>query len=182
MSLHGARSVTSGEAEKAIPRTQRKGGDEMKRLILAVAVAVVIVLTAKYFGLLSGPVILGGQASSLVPAGPVALVGGTLLDGTGGTPLRNSVVLINRERIEKVGTVASVPVPAGYDRVSTEGMTVLPGLWDPHVHLIYAGYPDLQEYLKKYASQVDTIMPVMAEQFLLSGVTSIRDLGAPLSV
>src|SRR5215831_13164700 len=103
MSLHGARSATSGEAEpeKAIPRTQRKGGDEMKRLILAVAVAVVIVLTAKYFGLLSGPVILGGQVSSLVPAGPVALVGGTLLDGTGGTPLRNSVVLINRERIEK---------------------------------------------------------------------------------
>jgi hypothetical protein len=34
----------------------------MKRLfILAVLVAVVIVLTAKYFGLLSGPVVLGGQ-------------------------------------------------------------------------------------------------------------------------
>jgi len=157
----------------------------MKRLILAVVLAVVIVLTAKYFGLLSGPVILGGASpprGATAPAGPFALVGGTLLDGTGGTPVRNSVVLINRERIEKVGTIASVPVPAGYDRVSTEGMTVLPGLWDPHVHLIYAGYPDLQEYLKRYGSQVDTIMPVMAEQFLLSGVTSIRDLGAPLSV
>jgi len=157
----------------------------MKRLILAVVLAVVIVLTAKYFGLLSGPLILGGASpprGATAPAGPFALVGGTLLDGTGGTPVRNSVVLINRERIEKVGTIASVPVPAGYDRVSTEGMTVLPGLWDPHVHLIYAGYPDLQEYLKRYGSQVDTIMPVMAEQFLLSGVTSIRDLGAPLSV
>jgi len=37
----------------------------MKRLILAVVVAVVIVLTAKYFGLLSGPVILGGQVISI---------------------------------------------------------------------------------------------------------------------
>ena len=116
------------------------------------------------------------------PAGPLALVGGTLLDGTGGSPIRNSVVLMSHDRIEKVGTVSAVPVPAGYERISTEGMTVLPGLWDPHVHLIYAGYPNLQDYLKKYGSQVDAIMPVMAEQFLLSGVTSIRDLGAPLSV
>jgi imidazolonepropionase-like amidohydrolase len=130
-------------------------------------------------------IVAGGVSQprgATAPAGPIALVGGTLIDGTGGTPVRNSVVLTNRERIEKVGTVASVPVPAGYERISTEGMTVLPGLWDPHVHLIYAGYPNLQEYLQKYSSQLDTIMPAMAEQFLLSGVTSIRDLGAPLSV
>jgi hypothetical protein len=39
----------------------------MKRLfILAVVVAVVIVLAAKYFGLFHGPVILGGQVVSLV--------------------------------------------------------------------------------------------------------------------
>ena len=113
---------------------------------------------------------------------PIALVGGTLIDGSGGAVVRNSVVLLRQERIEKLGTVSTLPVPQGYERISTEGMTVLPGLWDPHVHLIYANYPDLQEYLKKYGSQLDTIMPVMAEQFLLSGVTSIRDLGAPLGV
>ena len=112
----------------------------------------------------------------------MALVGGTLIDGTGGALVRNSVILLRQERIEKIGTIAALPVPQGYERISTEGMTVLPGLWDPHVHLIYANYPNLQEYLKKYGPQLDTIMPVMAEQFLLSGVTSIRDLGAPLSV
>jgi len=38
----------------------------MKRLfILALVAAVVIVLTAKYFGLLSGPLILGGQVVSI---------------------------------------------------------------------------------------------------------------------
>ena len=36
------------------------------RVILALVVAIVIVLAAKYFGLLSGPIVLGGQAISLV--------------------------------------------------------------------------------------------------------------------
>ena len=79
---------------------------------------------------------------------PIALIGGTLIDGTGGPLLRNSVVLIRGDRIERVGTIATLQVPTGYERVSTEGMSVLPGLWDPHVHLIYAGYPNLFEWLK----------------------------------
>ena len=127
-------------------------------------------------------VLLPGLRAATPAATPTALVGGTLIDGTGGAILRNSVVLLRQGRIEKIGTVSTLPVPQGYERISTEGMTVLPGLWDPHVHLIYANYPNLQEYLKKYGAQLDTIMPVMAEQFLMSGVTSIRDLGAPLSV
>jgi imidazolonepropionase-like amidohydrolase len=116
-------------------------------------------------------------------ARPLALVGGTLIDGTGGPIVRNSVVLIRGERIEKVGTTQSLPVPAGYESVSTEGMSVLPGLWDPHVHLVYAGYPNLAEWFKKYAPQIERdIMPATARQFLMSGVTSIRDMGAPMGV
>ena len=116
-------------------------------------------------------------------ATPLALVGGTLIDGTGGPLIRNSVVLVRGERIEKVGTIQSVPVPAGYEQVSTDGMSVLPGLWDPHVHLVYAGYPNLAEWFKKYAPLIDRdIMPATAQQFLMSGVTSIRDMGATLGV
>src|SRR5262245_57165571 len=79
---------------------------------------------------------------------PLALVGGTLIDGTGGAPLRNSVVLIRGDRVERIGTVASLPVPVDYERVSTEGMTVLPGLWDLHVHLIYNGHPNPGAWFK----------------------------------
>jgi len=63
MELEGARSATSREAGAGEGHFEdaKKGGEEMKRLILAVVVAIVIVLTAKYFGLLSGPVILRGQ-------------------------------------------------------------------------------------------------------------------------
>ena len=47
---------------------------------------------------------------------PIALVGGTLIDGTGGASIRNSVVLMRGERIEAIGTIESLPVPAGYER------------------------------------------------------------------
>jgi imidazolonepropionase-like amidohydrolase len=112
---------------------------------------------------------------------PTALVGGTLLDGFGGPPVRNSVVLIREERIERVGTVGSLSVPAGYERISTEGMTVLPGLWDPHVHLAYGGHPSAQVWFQKYAAQFESVtIPASAEQFLMAGVTTVRDLAAPL--
>jgi len=113
--------------------------------------------------------------------GPFALVGGTLIDGAGGPPIRNSVVLIRDERIERVGTTESLPVPAGYQTISTDGMTVLPGLWDLHVHLMYAGHPNARYWFDTYTPQFENvIIPASAEQMLMAGVTTVRDLAAPL--
>src|ERR1044072_1292707 len=69
-----------------------------------------------------------------------ALVGGTLIDGYGSQPLRNSVIIIEGERIKAVGQVGSLAIPSGAETISTEGMTVLPGLWDMHVHLMINGH------------------------------------------
>jgi imidazolonepropionase-like amidohydrolase len=113
--------------------------------------------------------------------GPMALVGGTVIDGTGKAPVRDGVVLIRAGRIEAVGTTESLPVPEGYVAVSTEGMTVLPGLWDLHVHLMYAGHPNPRDWLQTYAPQFErVVMPASAEQLLMAGVTTARDLAAPL--
>ena len=110
-----------------------------------------------------------------------ALVGGTLIDGYGGEPLRNSVILIDGEKIVKVGQVGSLDVPKDYTVISTEGMSVLPGLWDMHVHLMINGHSDYAYWDKKYpALQRSVIMPASAKQLLLAGVTSARDLGGPL--
>ena len=112
--------------------------------------------------------------------GPLALVGGTLIDGTGSPPVRNSVLLIRGDRIERVGTMDAVPVPPGYEVISTDGMTVLPGLWDLHVHLMYAGHPNARYWFDTYTSQFErVIMPASAEQMLMAGVTAVRDLAAP---
>jgi len=115
--------------------------------------------------------------------GVKALVGGTLVDGNGGKPIQNSVVIVEGERIRAVGQVGSLAVPAGAEVISTEGMTVLPGLWDMHVHLQIVGHADYDHWDKTYPPAFESIIfPASAKQLLLAGVTSARDLGGPLAV
>lgn len=110
-----------------------------------------------------------------------ALVGGTLIDGFGSTPIRNSVIIIEGERIKAVGQVGLLKIPKGIKIISTEGMSVLPGLWDMHVHLMITGHADYSHWDKKYPPLFESvIMPASAKQLLMSGITSARDLGGPL--
>ena len=122
------------------------------------------------------------QASSTAQSGNVkALVGGTLIDGYGSTPIRNSVVLIEGDRIKAVGQVGTLAIPPGAEVISTEGMSVLPGLWDMHVHLMINGHSDYAHWDKTYPPLMESvIMPASARQLLMAGVTSARDLGGPL--
>jgi imidazolonepropionase-like amidohydrolase len=116
------------------------------------------------------------------PTGPVlALVGGRLIDGFGGRPIENSVVIVEGGRIKAVGRIGEVAVPEGAQVISTEGMSVLPGLWDMHVHLMIVGHGDYDHWDRTYPPLFrSTIMPAAAKQLLMAGVTSARDLGAPL--
>lgn len=110
-----------------------------------------------------------------------ALVGGTLIDGFGSTPIKNSVIIIDGEKIITVGTIADTPIPSNAEIISTEGQTVLPGLWDMHVHTMINGHSDYTYWDKTYPPLFkDVIMPASAYQLLMAGVTSARDLGAPL--
>jgi len=110
-----------------------------------------------------------------------ALVGGTLIDGFGGKPLQNSVIIIEGERIKAIGTVGNIEIPKGSEVISTEGMSVMPGLWDMHVHLYINGHSNYTHWDKTYLkSAKDIIMPASAHQLLMAGVTSARDLGGPL--
>lgn len=111
-----------------------------------------------------------------------ALVGGRLIDGFGGPPLANSVILIEEERINAIGQVGTLAVPAGAEVISTEGMDVLPGLWDCHVHTMIVGHSDYEHWDKTYQKRFGSeIMPAAAHQLLLAGITSARDLGGPLA-
>ena len=115
------------------------------------------------------------------PAATVALVGGRLIDGFGGPPLANSVILIEGDRIKAIGQVGKLQVPADAEVISTEGMDVLPGLWDAHVHTMLLGHSNYEHWDKTYPDRFGSeIMPAAARQLLLAGVTSARDLGAPL--
>jgi len=110
-----------------------------------------------------------------------ALVGGTLVDGFGSAPIKNSVIIIEGEKIKTVGNIDNTPIPENAEVISTEGMTVLPGLWDMHVHTMINGHADYTYWDKTYPPLFkDVIMPSSAHQLLMAGVTSARDLGGPL--
>src|SRR5215831_19921144 len=148
----------------------------MRTHVIPRAIAILAIL-AIFFAIT--PHLARGQASQ--NARVKALVGGTLIDGYGGVPLRNSVIIIDGERIRAVGQVGMLAVPAGAEVISTEGMSVLPGLWDMHVHLMINGHGDYAHWDKTYPPlQESVIMPASAKQLLLAGVTSARDRGGPL--
>src|SRR6516165_7387223 len=104
--------------------------------------------------------------------GPMALVGATLIDGTGAPPLSDAVILIEKDRILRVGPRSQVRLPDGADRKDLTGLKILPGLIDSHVHITFA--------LPRGPSdpQADATINGVLQQFLRHGVTSIRDLGA----
>src|SRR6266508_1500908 len=111
----------------------------------------------------------------------LAVVGGRIIDGYGGPPIENGVILIAGERITAVGRRSELAVPAGVRVISTEGMSVLPGLADMHVHLMIVGHGDYEHWDTTYRRRFRAeIMPAAAKQLLSSGVTFARELGAPL--
>ncbi|MGQ0384273.1 MAG: amidohydrolase family protein [Gammaproteobacteria bacterium] len=111
----------------------------------------------------------------------LVLSGGTVVDGYGGPPIANGVVVIEGDRIVAVGGRGQVPVPDGARVISTEGMTVLPGLWDLQVRTMRLGHGDDARWNETYAPLAErVVMPMAARQLLQAGVTSARDTGAPL--
>ena len=123
--------------------------------------------------------IAAAQSSPRLP--DLALVGGTLIDGNGGAPVSNSVVLVSGGRIAAVGTVGQLAIPTGTTVVRTTGMTVLPGLFESHAHLMLAGHGNYAHWDSAYPARLARdVIPATARQSLLHGVTSVRDLGGPL--
>lgn len=110
----------------------------------------------------------------------LAIVGGTLIDGNEGPPLRDAVILVEGNRITHVGTVDDTEIPAGAEVIDANGRTVMPGLHDAHVHVMLVGHGEYDEYFPRYGARLRDLMPISTRELLVAGVTSARDLGAPL--
>ncbi len=110
----------------------------------------------------------------------LAIVGGYLIDGQEGVPIENSVILVEGDRITHVGTVSDTEIPAGAQVIDANGYTVMPGLNEAHAHLFIIGHGIYDEYFPRYQGRWREIMQISARQLLMAGVTTARDLGAPL--
>lgn len=75
------------------------------------------------------PSFLAAQTQSSV----LVIQGGTLIDGNGGPPVPNAVVVIEDNRIVSVSTVGQISYPNDAEVIDADGKYVLPGLWDSQV-------------------------------------------------
>lgn len=110
----------------------------------------------------------------------LALVGGRLIDGYGGRPLPNAVVLVAGDRILQIGAANATAVPPGVKVLDVNGMTILPGLWESHGHLFHIGEGDPADFPDKFAARAKAVMAAAAKTSLLAGITSFRDTGGPI--
>ncbi len=119
--------------------------------------------------------------ATILAGATLVLAGGTVIDGYGNAPIQDGIVVIENDRILAVGGVGQVTIPEGAEVVSTEGMTVLPGLWDMQVELMRLGHGDTARWNETYGPLAErVVMPIAARQLLQAGVTSARDVAAPL--
>lgn len=121
-----------------------------------------------------------------VPPPPRALVGATLVDGTGAAPVKDAVVILRDGRIDCAGPRAACEVPAGIDTVDLRGHWITPGLIDAHVHLSQSGWadsrPDTADVRGRHPyDKVVADLRARPERFgrslLCSGVTAAFDVG-----
>lgn len=98
----------------------------------------------------------------------IALTNVRVIDGNGGAPLENAVIVIQGEQIMAVGPIEAVSVPRGATVIDGAGKTVLPGLADFHTHLV-GGWDGERVDLLGYRVYLNSL--------LYAGVTSVFDTG-----
>ena len=119
-----------------------------------------------------------GHGQATAPAKKiVAVKAARLIDGQGGAPISNAVVLIEGDRITAVG--GGLAIPAGAEVVDLGGATLLPGFIDCHTHV--TGQPGdnfYEDIFKRSPIDEAVISHVYARRTLDAGFTTIRNVGA----
>jgi imidazolonepropionase-like amidohydrolase len=102
--------------------------------------------------------------------------GARLIDGRGGDPIEDAVVVVEGDRLASVGAARTARLPRGARRIDLAGLTLLPGLMDCHVHLLSHVRPVQEEHSERLAHRHYRAMP-WARATLDAGITTARDAG-----
>ena len=154
----------------------------MRRLKSAFSLAIFVCL------LWQGSLVsLSAQGPTIRPEPPigkgiVAIKAARLIDGTGKAAIRNAVVVVTDNTITAVGTVGQVNIPSSAKVIDLGDATLLPGFIDAHTHVIgrILGDPDgSAAAVKDYQSFGAILGTRNANNLLLAGFTTIRNVGAP---
>jgi len=78
--------------------------------------------------------LLAPDAAMAQNSNVLVIEGGTLIDGNGGPPVADALVIIRGNRIETVSRKGQASFPAGAQVLRADGKFILPGLSDSHTH------------------------------------------------
>jgi imidazolonepropionase-like amidohydrolase len=110
----------------------------------------------------------------------LALTGATIIDGNGGAPIHDGVIVVKDKRIVAVGPRGSVSVPAGAREVKLGGKYIVPGLMDANVHFVsWPGWEHI-EFLARYENNFDGLVEEAAQVALKYGFTTVFDSMGPM--
>lgn len=115
------------------------------------------------------------MSSSFESGSTTAIVGATIVDGNGGKPLPDGVVLVQGKRIVALGD-RTTDIPKNAKVIQAAGKYVIPGLMDANVHLVLDHWPLT---LVRYEGRYDELAIEAAQLTLKSGVTTVFDTWGP---
>jgi imidazolonepropionase-like amidohydrolase len=107
----------------------------------------------------------------------IAFVNGPVITGDGRI-LEHATVLVENQKIVKV-TEGDISIPQNAKKIPIDGMTLLPGFIDSHIHICLDGSPDPVSTMMAESQTATTLKAARsARQTLIAGVTTVRDMGA----
>ncbi len=110
------------------------------------------------------------------PVKHIAIRAGLLIDGLGGLPLADAVILIENDTIKSIGQKTAIP--AGAEVIDLSRSTVLPGFIDCHTHVTMQPSDYYESLFRRSPIDVAVMVHLYARRTLEAGFTTIRDLGA----
>jgi len=153
--------------------------------LLSAAAALAVVATSGNAQEATVEAIVGPQEPPYRPKRPIAIVGGTVIDGTGAAPKLDYTLVIKGQTIAAIGPDEDIAIPDGAELIDAEGMTVMPGLINSNQHLqinplLPAPTADLPvDTLKARWEKSFARMERRAFVYLMQGMTSMRQTSGP---
>jgi imidazolonepropionase-like amidohydrolase len=110
----------------------------------------------------------------------IALKGANLIDGRGGKPLEEVIILIEGDKINSILPESQIDLDPNVEIIEVRGKTVMPGLIDAHVHLEIPAVSDRLTYLIKTPPALVAFYAAHNARITLeAGFTTLRDAGGP---
>ena len=105
------------------------------------------------------------------------LAGCRLVDGVSDGPLENHYVEVRHGKVVSTGPAAKAPKDKGVHHFDCQGRTVMPGLIDCHVHMVYAGAKNMEEAMRFPVETAVINAVIHARAILNAGFTAVREVG-----